>query len=130
MSLIRVNEGSKGVFRRRYSLAISTVISQDNPIEQEIRHINEAMLNWVRKRRDRCEMLCLVFEAIPAEHDSILQSVLRLVEQDVDVKSLLRSLSVRAVLLNPETEATREFVFSFEAQEDQSERLQATEYRR
>ena len=113
MTQIRVNEGSRGLFRKRYILGISTAISDDNPIEHEISQIKKEVLSWQKRRGARCHSLAIVLMATGDRHDAISECVRKLLEQDPDLVPFLTRLSIKVILADPNTKNVREFDFQW-----------------
>jgi hypothetical protein len=110
-SSIKVVEGRKGgTLLPSYGVAISVTINDAHPVEQEIRHVNEAMINWLRERRQSAYGIKLFFVARKADQDSVVEWVQRLLTQDVDVRQyLLKLKEMDMFLLDPETREERQF---------------------
>ena len=109
MTRIKVTEGSRGVFSKKYGLGISTVIDDENPIEKEIRHVNEAMINWFKSRGTKCGEMVFVFLSDPSLHDSIMAHIERLIDQDFEYANLAQAVSVEVVLGDMTGKECREF---------------------
>lgn len=108
---VKVVEGRKqGTATPAYGLAISATIDDRHPIDKEIRHVNEAMINWLRERRDEAYGVKLFFVAKKDQQDDILPWVEKLLTQDVDVRAyLLRLSELELYLIDPNTGEEREF---------------------
>jgi hypothetical protein len=79
-----VSEGVIDVgVNERYSLTISTSITASNPIEVQIKRINEAMRQWLRARADGCGRLVISIAADPPQTQHILSWAIRLVDQNI-----------------------------------------------
>jgi hypothetical protein len=101
MTHTKVFEGSRTVGADHwYALAISTSIDSANPIESEIRHINEAIINWVRSRGPRCESLSILYRAATADVDQILSRTKDLMNQDIPEIGVLKGAEVEVVFQN------------------------------
>ena len=98
MTHVKACEGTRIVGNsERYGLSISTIINEANPITAEIRHINEAMVNWLRARKGQCESLTIVYGARPELQDDIVHETRRLVEQDLPEAKEIRQMTVNVV---------------------------------
>jgi hypothetical protein len=82
----------------RYSLTISTSITASNPIEVQIKRVNEAMRRWLRARVDGCGRLVISIAADPTEAQHILSWAIRLVDQNIPEASSLRKLQIELLL--------------------------------
>ena len=100
-NLVRLQEGTRTTANGiGYVLMMSTCIDDDHPIEEEIRHLNEALINWVRSRGDRSSVLVIVYAAAPALLDAILSATIRLMSQDIPEASAFRSLDVNVTFID------------------------------
>ena len=99
MSNLKVYHASKksGLFSKSHAISMSTVINDENPIEDEIRHINEAMLNWIKEYGRKCKEMVVVFTSEEKNHESIIQNTSNLINQDLDV---VRDLETTVLLLD------------------------------
>ncbi len=99
---MKVMEGSKksGLFSKDYSLAITCVISAENPIDSEIRHVNEAMINWFNSRRKSCKAMVLVYLAEPAFHEAIVTRTSDMLNQNFEYTAIIQQLKVELHLLD------------------------------
>ena len=110
MSNLNVNYASKktGLFSKSYAISLTTVIDDENPIEDEIRHVNEAMLNWIGEYGKKCGTMIFVFTANEEDHQNILQNVNNLLNQDLDCSDIIKKLEVNILLLNMNGEICKE----------------------
>jgi len=111
MSNLRVNEGSKsvGLSSVGYGLSLSTVIDVENPIESEIRHVNEAIVNWLNSRESACVDMALVFIASDVLHDEIVATVTRLFGQDIKCFQYLKNVDIKLIVMDMIKKVSREF---------------------
>ena len=109
-STLKAHEGSKrsGIFNKSYGLAINVTIDDEHPIEQEIRHVNECFINWLRNRGNQCGDLVLAFVAPPEIHDQIRDLVGKLLDQPLNMDAVISRLDIRLGLFNSATGAVTE----------------------
>ncbi|MBN2384561.1 hypothetical protein JXQ70_16935 [bacterium] len=107
---MKVMEASKrsGLFSKSYALAIVTIIDENHPIESEIRHVNEAMINWFKSRGAKCITLMLTYTAASELHDAIIEQSTLLVNQDFEFNSILNVLEVSIALLDANGKLVKE----------------------
>src|SRR5580700_4371674 len=99
-----------GTLLSTYGLAISVTIDDDRPIGDEIRHVNEAIINWLRERRHSARGLKLFFVAPAVDHDIVIAWVRRLLTKEVDVRPYLNKLrELDMFLSDPDTREERYF---------------------
>jgi hypothetical protein len=103
---LQAHEGSKLVgrlFTKSYALAINVAIDAEHPLEEEIRHINECFLDWLRNRGKQCGELAFIFEAPAGLHEQIRDHIGKLLNQPLDMDEVISRLDITLVLINPET---------------------------
>ena len=94
-----------------FGVVISAIIDTAHPVGQEIRHVNESLINWLSSRRQTARSLTFTYTAPPEKHDEIMSWTKRLLEQDFQWKSHLEGLEhVELKLIDPQTGTTRHFV--------------------
>jgi hypothetical protein len=100
--------GSRGP---EYGAVISAVIDAAHPIDQEIRHVNESLINWLASRRHTARSLTFTYTAPAEKLDEIMSWTKRLLEQDFQWKSHVEGLErVELKLIDHRTGTTRHFV--------------------
>lgn len=107
---MQVSEASRkaGWFSKEYALSVVVTIDNEHPIEQEIRHVNEAMIDWFKRHGKSCKDLLLTFVSDPALHDGITKNCEMLVNQDFEFTPLIQSLAVSIVLMNQNGQIVKE----------------------
>lgn len=109
-SSLKATEGSHraGLFSRSYGIAINITIDDQHPLEAEIRHVNECLVNWLRKRGKQSKDLVLVFVAPVELHDQIRELVGKLLDQPLDMDRVISRLYINLCLLDSVTAAVTE----------------------
>ena len=95
---------SEGVIEQdgaeRYALTISTQLTSANPIETQIRHVNEAMLRWIRARGSECGRVIISVAAEQPQEQHITSWIIRLKNQNILERQLLEKLPIELLLCN------------------------------
>jgi hypothetical protein len=109
-STLKAHEGCKrtGIFSKSYGLAINVTIDDQHPIEEEIRHVNECFVNWLRNHGKQCGDLVLAFVAPAAIHDQIRDLVGKLLDQPLEMDAVISRLNICLGLFNSATGAMTE----------------------
>jgi hypothetical protein len=112
--MVKTVEGSKrflsGVeWRMEYGMGISVTFQTGETVQNEFRHIKEALINWQSLRGDACHDLMVAFTADQAQHEEIIDYV-RLAVQSEE-------------FLNPFFAKLRKLQFSVLTPDGKSERL-------
>ena len=95
LSTLKVQEGERTANGLTlFALAISLVIESKQSILEDIRHVNEAVIKWARKRARQCEMLTIVYETDPANQEVVLQYTRSMLEQDVPEVAAIREREI------------------------------------
>lgn len=96
---IEVSEGTVGVNGKElYILNVSTSITAANPIQAQIKRVNEAMRSWLRERQDDCGRLIISVDAERADEQKIASWVMRLISQNIPEAAILKKIDVELVL--------------------------------
>ena len=106
---VRNQEGKLPEEPTHYIAGFSTVVDPENPIEVVIRHVDEAIINWLEKRRAGAKKLAIVYETVPVEESKILDWTLQLVSQEFKYKDLMRNLEIRIVFVEANGHIFKEF---------------------
>ncbi|BDI33516.1 hypothetical protein CCAX7_55670 [Capsulimonas corticalis] len=109
---VTVMEASKRqLFSKGYMLAITAVIDNPYPLESEMRHVNEAMIQWLKSRKNAAWGLTFVFTASPQQETAIQLAISHLLLQDFEWKPQIDRLrDIRILLLDGVTKTSKELV--------------------
>jgi len=107
---MQVSEASRkaGLFSKEYALSVLVNIDNEHPINEEIRHVNEAMIDWFKRHGKSCKDLILTFISDPTLHDEITENCEMLVNQDFEFAPLVQSLAVSIVLMDQNGKVVKE----------------------
>ena len=108
---VKAHEGAKRAgFTKSYSLGVTAVINDEFSVESEIRHINEALINWLKRRKKSAAELAIIYTANPELTAEIVESTEKLIRQDFEWKPYVQNLrDVKLVIIDPATGTPREF---------------------
>ena len=96
------------------ALGINLVIDSEHPIEEEIRHINESLLDWLAKRKGECKQMVIAVEAAPGQNEKILEHCQRLLQQDLGMDTVIQNLEVTVFLIDAATKAEKQFKLAWQ----------------
>jgi len=105
-----------GLFGKTCALAITVIIDDLHPLENEMRIINEHYINWLKRRGKDCDELILAFTAPPKSADAILAQCRRLLMQDVGDEKTLAAIDITVLVVDAESEEHKEFKLKWEPQ--------------
>jgi hypothetical protein len=107
-------KGPFGLFGKSYALAITVIIDDSHPLEKEMRIINEHYIEWLKRRGKNCVDFVLGFTAPPNSEEAILTQCRRLLMQDAGDEKTLAAMNFNVVVVNSETEESKEYVLKWE----------------
>jgi hypothetical protein len=107
-------KGPFGLFGKTYALAITVIIDDSHPLDNEMRIINEHYVNWLRRRGKDCHELILAFTTSPKLTDAILTQCQRLLLQAVGDEKTLAAMDVTVLVVDIETDEHKEYKLKWE----------------
>jgi len=108
------SKGPLGLFGKAYALAITVIIDDLHPLENEMRIINEHYINWLKRRGKACHELIIAFTAATNSTDSILARCRRLLMQDVGDEKTLAAMDITILVVDAESEEHKEYKLKWE----------------
>ena len=92
-----------GFFGKSYALGMNVTIDAQHSPEQEIRHVNECFINWLRNRGKKCKTLILAFVAPAESHAQIRDLAGQLMSQPLGMGDIINRLDITLVIINSAT---------------------------
>jgi hypothetical protein len=113
---VKAAEGSRraGLFGKAYGLAIDCTVGTVHPIEEEIRHVNEHFVMWLRQRGKQCTDLDFVFSAPKELHARIREQVGRVLNQPLQMDDIVSRLDIQLTLIETTTGDITELKISWQ----------------
>lgn len=97
-----------------YAAAISTGVDQENPIERQIRLVNEAMINWLRKRGERAKVLAFIYIVGLDEQTMVLNATQKLVSQKLEFQNLLQNIAISVLFQEPGSQELKQYELKYQ----------------